>query len=123
MGPPELLLLPAKAAKRCEVLNPTNKIVQTALADSGAAYGQHLILPRNIPEATTSPILLIAPIPTYLVYDGFEQDLDAAMVYERLLTTTQEGPMIDHAKAFLRSALVGPFRQATKNPSSLQLNG
>jgi hypothetical protein len=27
----------------------------------------------------------IAPIPAYLVYDGFEQDLDAAMVYERLM--------------------------------------
>ena len=28
----------------------------------------------------------IAPIPPYFVYDGFEQDLDAALVLERVMS-------------------------------------
>ena len=97
-------------------MNPTDEWVQDALVDAGADYGPHLLPPRTIPNDSTTQILLLAPIPVYLVYDGFENDLDAAMVYERLLTTAQTGPMIDHARQFLCSALVGPFRANDKKP-------
>ena len=30
-------------------------------------------------------MLQIAPIPAYLVEDGFDKDLDASMVYEQLM--------------------------------------
>jgi len=39
----------------------------------------------------------IAPIPAYLVFDGFETDLDASMVYERLMDIHDKTPMIEHA--------------------------
>ena len=38
----------------------------------------------NDEEETTK----IAPIQSYLIYDGFEKDLDTAMVYKRLIEST-----------------------------------
>jgi hypothetical protein len=35
----------------------------------------------------------MAPIPLYLVYDGFEEDLEANMVHERVLDCQHDSPM------------------------------
>ena len=48
----------------------------------------------------------IAPIPPYFVYDGFEQDLDAALVLERLISVNPSvNNMLTHLKLFLNSCL------------------
>ena len=43
----------------------------------------------------------ISPIPVYLVYHGFEKYLDADMVYERLIDSTELSGMYSHALIFL----------------------
>jgi hypothetical protein len=44
----------------------------------------------------------IAPVPSYLVLDGFMGDIDAAEVYEQVLGRNSEGiEMYSHLKNFL----------------------
>ena len=62
------------------------------------------------------PFFSIAPIPSYFVYDGFEKNLDAALVFEPLLEFDGQCLMIDHAKQLVASALVGPLRTSDKKP-------
>ena len=48
----------------------------------------------------------VALIPTYFVYDGFEGDLDATLVYESLMRHNNvEDEMFEHFKTFLRACL------------------
>jgi hypothetical protein len=59
-------------------------------------------------RTTTVNIMKIAPIPIFLVNDGIEADLDAALVYERILgldNSTNE--MFTHSKDFLLAVLTG----------------
>ena len=58
----------------------------------------------------------VVPIPAYFVLDGLEDDLEAAVVYERLLQSTHVSLMRTHALAFLRAVLVGNFCQADDKP-------
>ena len=52
----------------------------------------------------------IAPILEYLIYDGFEKYLDAAMVYERLMYITGTSVMHLHALTFLCSCMIVQLR-------------
>ena len=61
---------------------------------------------------TEDDIMKIAPCPAYFLYDGFNTDLDAAMVYERLMDCQHPSPMLTHALMFLRSCMIGGWRQA-----------
>ena len=48
----------------------------------------------------------IAPIPLYFVYDGFEQDLDAALVLERVMSVNPSiNNMFTHLELFLSACL------------------
>ena len=109
VGPPEVQFFPTTVRGRHRVLNPPDDVVQAALTSRGARYGKHLIVPRSVAPTNTAEIMLIAPIPPYLIYDGFNTVLDAAMVYERLLLCLEPSPWLTHARAFVRSALVGQF--------------
>ena len=77
--------------------NPTNAIVQ-------AAFTQHDDSTRTVEKitniATTTTIMQLAPIPAYLVYDSFEQELDAAKVH-RLWSSEHESECKEHASSFL----------------------
>ena len=78
IGPPSALLLPATMKDQKAVHNATHAIVQ-------AAFTQHDDSTRPVEKitniATTAPIMQLAPIPAYLVYDSFEQELGAAKVH------------------------------------------
>ena len=52
----------------------------------------------------------IALILPYFIYDGFEKDLDASMVYERLMDITETSYMHSHALSSLRSFMIGKWR-------------
>ena len=59
-------------------------------------------------QINTKATMLMAPIPPYLVYDGIDNDLDAADVLERLLSLSDEVKeleVIKHATNFLLSCL------------------
>ena len=48
----------------------------------------------------------LAPIPPYGVYDGMEQEIDAALVLERVLSTSDtSASYFDHLTAFLRACI------------------
>ena len=58
----------------------------------------------------------MAVIPEYLVWDGLNKDLDAAMVYERLMDCQHDYHMRNHALAFLRTCMTGIWRVSDTKP-------
>ena len=114
IGPPEILVLGSESNQRITVNDPSDTEVQERLTAKGKTFGRYLIAPRNV--TSSAEILRIAAIPAYLVYDGFTNDLHAAEVYERVLQCTHTSPMLEHAKSFLRSILVGPLRNEDQKP-------
>ena len=114
MGRPDLMLFSTTCSSKTEMLCPNDTEVQSLLTSKGALFGRHLLAPRLV--TTSQTILKIAPIPAYLVYDAFETTLNAADVYERLLHSAHDNPMIAHAKNFLKAHLVGPLRNEDDKP-------
>ena len=55
-------------------------------------------------------IMYFSFIPAYMVYDGFNQDITAALVYKRLRDIQHDSLMQYHALALLRSCMVGICR-------------
>ena len=69
----------------------------------------------DVNDETTT--MKIAPIPPYLVYDGFEQDLDATMVYERVMDCQHDSPMRTNVlELFLHTCMIGQWRTADIKP-------
>ena len=52
----------------------------------------------------------VAPILSYFIYNGFEKDLDAAMIYERLMDSPETSDMHSHAMTFMRSFTIRQWR-------------
>ena len=66
-------------------------------------------------EQTTT--MKIVPIPPYFVYDGFEQDLDATMVYKRVMHCQEhDSPMRTHVLEFLCTCMIGQWRTKDIKP-------
>ena len=83
LGPAQTLVLESTMRNKARVKCIPEAAVQTVFTAGNVAVNAPVLgAIAVIEEAET---MEIAPIPAYLVYDGFEQDLDAAMVYERLM--------------------------------------
>ena len=108
LGPPKMLALEKDCTLRVEVNNPGDTQVQELLTTKGRNFGRHLIAPRNVTKV--EEVMRIAPIPAYFVYNGFSNDLNAADIYEQILHSEHQSPMLVHAKTFLQAQLVGPLR-------------
>ena len=70
----------------------------------GEANTYPLLEKSNV--TNTERTIYMVLIPPYLVYDGFENDLDAALIFEHImsvLSTTSN--MFTHLQYFLRSCL------------------
>jgi hypothetical protein len=66
-------------------------------------------------EQTTT--MKIVPIPPYFVYDGFEQDLDATMVYKRVMHCQEhDSPMRTNVLEFLCTCMIGQWRTKDIKP-------
>ena len=65
---------------------------------------------------TMHQIMKIAPIPAYFVWDGFNQDLEAAQLYERLMDSQEESTMKEHVQDFLRTCMIGNWRNNDEKP-------
>ena len=104
IGPPTPLVLPRSIGETVEVHTMSHVQFVEKTTAKGPNYSYPLI-PRNQVN-TTSQIMLLAPIPAFLVYDGFMDDLDAAEVYERILAMNDHTTdVMTHAKSFLLSCL------------------
>ena len=104
LGPPSPLCLQQSVVDATEINVMLEVQCLTAITAKGANY-TYPLLPRN-QVTSTATIMQVAPIPPYFVYDGFEGDLDAGMVYERLLRHNDvDNEMFTHLKDFLRACL------------------
>ena len=104
MGPPAALCLPKVIATPRVVNVMTEVQLKDTLASKGPTYAFPLLTKSHV--ITDATIIKIAPIPTYFVFDGFEKELDAALVYERLLIHNDvDDAMFRHLKSFLRGCL------------------
>eukprot|EP00957_Ditylum_brightwellii_P081553 6204199-Ditylum_brightwellii.AAC.1 len=76
----------------------------------------HRFVPTAIPEDEREEVMQLAPVPAFLVYDGFLTDLQAEEVYECLLSLTDQTPTwLSHAKVFLCTCIV---KQNTRDPTA-----
>ena len=81
--PPQVLTVPKEMADPLEICIPSEpefniKILQTSRYP--------LFCNADVPETVLTPKIM--PIIIFLVYDSFDQDLDAVVVYERVKTYT-----------------------------------
>ena len=104
LGNPDTLVLPGSIRIRVDVLTMTATQFSTALTEKGANYSHPLLARARVAE--TSSLMQISPIPPFLVYDGFEKNLDVAEVLERVLAADTKGSnTYAHLMAFLRACL------------------
>ena len=78
LGQPQPVCLPATVVEPKTVTVMTVDQFSASINYKGAGYSYPLLAQNAV--NTTGGIMQISPIPPYFVYDGFEQDLDAALV-------------------------------------------
>jgi hypothetical protein len=104
IGLPHPYVLPTETLTANNVAVMTDEQFTTTLTDKGPNFAYPLLANNRVLE--TKPILQIAPIPTYLVYDGLNQDLNAADILERLMSLdTVDNEMYTHLKHMLLACL------------------
>ena len=104
LGTPRPLTLPLTVLNSTDVATMTEEQFKTSLTTKGPIFTYPLVARANI--TTSNNLMQLAPIPPFLLYDGINRDLNAANIYERLLTiNTTDTPMYDHLKNFLLACL------------------
>jgi hypothetical protein len=104
IGAPSSMSLPASIREVKTIAVMTDEQCAAKLTEKGANF-QWPLLPRD-KVTTEESIMQIAPLPPYLLYDGISTDLNAALLYERILHEDTHGlPIFQHAKQFLRACL------------------
>ena len=76
---------------------------------NGTVVDQQTGRSRNVSDE--EEIMCMAPIPVYMLYDGFERDLDAVMVNEWLMDSSDSSTMHVHALTFLCSCMIRKYIQ------------
>ena len=118
LGPPQPMMLPPTLRRRRLLLNPMPEDVDRAFAQENHRVDEAVMPARLVRHQ--EDLMGLAPIPPYLVYDGLDEDLDAGMVYERLMLSQHPSAMRTHALAFLRTCLVGQWRQSDAKHTATQ---
>ena len=114
IGPPTVLMLDSTVRDKRMVKSLTEADIEATLQAGNHRETLKLASARDV--NTEANIMLVAPCPPYFMYDGFDKDLNAVMVYERLRECQHPSPMLDHALAFLRSVMIGSWRGADQQP-------
>jgi len=83
LGPAQALLLDTTVTRNEEMKNITPAQIATVFQSGQHTEDQQVL--RASAVNTMHHIMKIAPIPAYFVWDGFNQDLEAAQVYEQLM--------------------------------------
>ena len=106
LGPPLPLSFSSAAANQKEVSVLTEAQFTATVTAKGENYPYPLVASRYITEKKL--LMKLAPIPAYFVYDGFHHDLNAGLVYERLMKHNNvENDMFTYLKHFLRGCISG----------------
>lgn len=114
LGTPQVLVVPDTIRHKVTVKTLTDATILQAFQGGQQTVDQPVAPAREV--TTEASIMRIAPVPAYMIFDGFNDDLDASMVYERLMDVQDRTPMIDHALMFLRSCMIGQWRQQDIRP-------
>jgi len=114
MGPAQALLLDTSVTTKVNIKNITPAQIATVFQSGQHAEDQQVL--RAGAVNTMHQIMKIAPIPAYFVWDGFNQDLEAAQVYERLMDSQEESTMKEHVQDFLRTCMIGNWRNNDEKP-------
>ena len=113
LGIPQPVIIPTQMHLKDDTLSMTHAQFSTAFTSKGVNYNYPLLQRSSI--TNTVRIMLVAPIPAYLVYDGFNTNLDAAEVYERVISfDSHTTPTYTHLKQFLLCCLSGHNAQDRK---------
>ena len=120
-GPPQVMILPKSVLERKNVPALTLDRFKIKLAAEGSTYTYPLVR-RNDNQVNIVNILQVAPVPPYLVYDGFQHDLDAADLLERIIGMTNDtvSDMRTHLESFLRACLTAQNVMDNKSYMSLE---
>ena len=103
-GPPSPLCITKAATETQIVAAMTHEQFSATITGKGSGFSYPL-LARNA-VSNTATVMALAPIPPYLVYDGFDTDLNAAEVLERVLKDSEAtGDMFEHLQDFLCACL------------------
>ena len=105
LGMPTALTLPLSITEAKQVSCMTQETLEQKLQEKGgASYLWPLIAVRNVQEK--EDMIQVAPIPIFLVFNSFNDNLDAAEVLKRfILSPHKSEEALKHAAAFLRSCL------------------
>ena len=114
LGPAQSIVLDAQPRVKTDLLNLTSAEVATVFGLGNHTVEQQVARERNIQYKAN--VLRMAAIPAYLMWDIFNKDLDAAMVYEHLTDCQNDSHMRTHALAFLRTCMIGMWRVGDMKP-------
>lgn len=112
LGPAQAIVLDRTLRDTVRIKNLTDAEIEAVFQSGNHAVDAMVQQASNVQNEEM--LMKIAPIPAYMVWDGLDQDLDAAMVYERLMDCQHPSPGRTHALAFLRSCLIGQWRDNDK---------
>jgi len=104
LGTPQVLVVPDTIQKKVPVKTLADATILQAFRGDQQTVDQPVAPAREV--TTEKSIMPIAPVPAYMTFNGFNADLDASMVYERLMGIQDRTPMIDHALTFLWSCMI-----------------
>jgi hypothetical protein len=110
IGAPAPLVLPKSVVTANEVIAMSHDMFCSRITDKGPDYSWPLTsrakaVENGIAESKVE-IMMIAPVPSFLVYDGLTRDIDAALLYERILSLADTtNSMYTHLKQFLLGVL------------------
>jgi len=108
LGPAQALLLNATMTDKKDMKNITPAQIATVFQSGQHIEAQQVL--RASAVNTMHQIMKIAPIPAYFVWDGFNQDLESAQVYERIMDSHEDSTMKGHTLDFLRTCMIGNWR-------------
>ena len=118
---PLAMILPDHVLDLVEVPAMSKEKFKDKITAEGPGYTYPLIAKAGV-DGNKEIVFKIAPIPPFVVYDAMlHQDLDAAVVLERILALDNNStPALKHVQAFLCACLTGQNKDDGKPHISLE---
>ena len=113
---PTVFVFESSIRNKTDIIAFTEQGIEANLTAAGAGFRLPLARALSQEGNPRVNIMQCVPIPAHLVLDGFTQDLCPVEVYERLISCTIPSIAVDHAKEFLRAAMIG-FRLNDAKPA------
>ena len=113
-----IIRLPPNILKVNAVMAPTKEKFQSKLKTGEDTATGTSWFQQNAVKDNTVEVAKVAPLPPYLAYDAFTEDIPAHLIWERIQMTEQDDNMDDvfeYTKNFLMAAHVNYNTTNTKN--------